>query len=160
AIEPLKLAIAAGNRVSKDRWYEPAAESMLPGENPDPTAVVPAAYSTADLMAWAHYHMGQALGKTGNSKDARIEYAAAVHCQSDAPPVVDVGMRIRLPVAHAAMELARDYLKHNDARDAMNALNGHGPSREQDQKLWQEYMQLFDQVRQQSQNGNWGPDPS
>jgi hypothetical protein len=121
---------------------------MLPGDNPDPSTVVPVAYSTADMMAYTHLYMGDALMAGGKEKPARSQYSFVLHCQSDAPPVVDVGSRIRLPVCLAAMALGRNYLRHHDARDALDVLNGHVVSYSEDQKaMWTEYNALMDQAR-------------
>jgi tetratricopeptide (TPR) repeat protein len=157
ALAILRLAASAGNRVPKDRWYEQVPESMLPGDNPDPTTVVPVAYSTADLMAYTHLYAGDILLATGKEANARGQYQFVIHCQSDAPPVVDVGSRIRLPVALAAMALAKDYLKHHEPRAACDVLNGRGISFSQDQKdLWQQYNDLFQQARTEMQGGGGG----
>jgi hypothetical protein len=150
----LQLAVAAGMRVPAARWYEPSPSSMLPTENPDTTTVVPACNSTADLLAWSHMYLGQAYAAVNQSKEARAEYAATIRLKSDAPHVVDVGMRIRMPVAYAALALAKDYMKHNDPQDALNALNGNGPSYVQDPKLNQEFNELFNQIRMKMDGAN------
>ena len=144
----LRQAVSLGNRVPKSDWYFPVALSMLPGENPDVTTVMPAAMNTATLMAWIHLNSATALNSQGKRPEAMAEYAATMRCQTEVPPTADVGTMIREPVAVAAMELGRAYLAQGNAAAAVETLSGHGPTYQQNPKLNMEYNDLLNQAVQ------------
>ncbi|MBV8781072.1 MAG: hypothetical protein JO353_06715 [Phycisphaerae bacterium] len=149
ALRLLKNALSAGNRVPVQGRYVPVASSMLPGDNFDPTTEMPVALNMATLMAWAHVRAAQAMSMSGDDKGAEGECAAAMACQTSAPPTVDVGMPIRMPVALAAMVLGKSALDRGDAAQAVDILSGHGiPYSEQNKQFWQEYNDLMNQAVQ------------